>query len=859
MKAGAKSLRFLGEGKKLSVPFFQRRYVWEQSNWEELLETFRSEEVMPFLGSIILKEQSSKESKIIDGQQRLTTITILAKALYDCLSDDSKKPGSGVRNGIENFLFYKNNTADDFSDGFVRIEHSRIDQAEYNKVIESRMLHGVPAIDLDAINENSGNVLKCYKYYYQKLQYAGDKELKDLFNSIFDENRKVFVLIELENGDINEQTIFDTINRAGIRLSTADIIKNNLFKRLLEAAGADEARKEQVITTYDTCWEKVFNSDQHASELWDSERVFGNVKHNNLEFLLYCVACVKWGEDGDMFSKLESVFDRETSKMGFSELLTLTDEIKDFALIFKKNILDFKDQLEDEETSQYFKYENDVDRLLLILQKFGVQMFYPYVLMRIKDVNQNTSDQSLIDDFKILESFIMRRKISAKGTHDYTSKCYLIIKNGISKLIETDLGNEESGICDSDVKQYLTSTKDDAAKMILFWIELYRRRLPGYDINALEFKYTLEHIMPKKWETNWSDVAIVDNGVTLDHNSEEGKAFRNALIQSIGNKTLLTNSLNSAVKNSAYNVKVNGISESKPGYKSHTSLLLTKELVDGAATDPAWDENHIIARTSAIFKEFIEIWPSFKDKIVLPKPEESAEGKDVSQFTAEELADPLKLLEAMDAKRVNDETDVMMSTAELIKRVNVQAETIERYIRDEKIVPDKVIPLSEHRSIKCFSEDSLSKYIQQFGWQEITDENRKDIFMEMIETMKMSYSYKPVLLKAMIQLCNEDGVADWPQIVKYFMDFYANRRQNALPVEKPDSVFYQPNCSFDEAEKVVMIYPFKRFSDIGAIYYDSGTEKLAFDSSIWSKLGEKEKTKIISTCDLKLTEYYNNF
>lgn len=48
MKAEAKSLRFLGEGKKLSVPFFQRRYVWEESNWKELLDTFQNEEIMPF-------------------------------------------------------------------------------------------------------------------------------------------------------------------------------------------------------------------------------------------------------------------------------------------------------------------------------------------------------------------------------------------------------------------------------------------------------------------------------------------------------------------------------------------------------------------------------------------------------------------------------------------------------------------------------------------------------------------------------------------------------------------------------------------------------------------------------------------
>lgn len=865
MKAEAKSLRFLGEGKKLSVPFFQRRYVWEKSNWEELLETFRNEEVMPFLGSIILKEVSSKESIIVDGQQRLTTITILAKAIYDCLTNESKGPGSGIRNYIESFLYYRNNAADDFSDSHVRVDHSRTDQNDYNMVIKSGMLDDTPEIDINTTFENSGNILKCYKYYCEKLKNYSDNDLKALFNAIFDDRKKAFVLIELEHGDINEQTIFDTINRAGIRLSTADIIKNNLFKRLLEAAGTGEEHKKLVLDTYENSWENVFNSDQHTSELWDTERVFGNVKHNNLEFLLYCVACIKWGEDGDMFSKLENVFERETAKMGFSDLCRLVLEIKDYANIFKRYILDLKDSIEDEDKNHYFNFKNGVERLLLILQKFGVQMFYPYVLMRIKDVNQNDNDQSLLDDFRILESFIMRRKISSKGTHDYTSKCYLIIKYGINKLIETDLGNDESEISDSDVKRYLSFTKDDAAKMILFCIELYRRRLPEYDINELEYKYTLEHIMPRKWETNWSDVPIVNNGEALDHRTEEGRAFRDACIQSIGNKTLLKSSLNSTLKNSSYSSKINGINDKNVGYKSHTTLLLTKEIVDKASEDPVWDEGHIIARTGAIYKEFIEIWPSYKERIDVYQQDDSNQGEDASKYTKEQLEDPLKLLKAMGEKEANNEkeviygTDVMVSLEEFVRRVNVQSETIEKYIREGKIVPDRIVPLSGHRSTKYFFESSLLNYIHKFGWGRVTDENRKEIFMRMVEIMDMSYSYKPVLIKAMLQLCDIEGVAKWPAIAKFFLDFYMNRRHNSLPVEKTNSVFSKPNCTFEEAEKVIKIYPYKRFSDIGAIKYNCEMGELSFNSSIWNKLTENEKTRIIAICDLKLEEYYSRF
>lgn len=645
MKAEDKSLRFLGEEKQLTVPFFQRRYVWTEENWAELLQSFEDTTVKPFLGSIILKELSSKESSVVDGQQRLTTITILAKAIYDCLSDNYKAPSSGIRHYIENMLFYRVNAADDFKDSHIRILHSKIDREDYNKVIGSQLLNE-EKIDLDTINENSSCVLKCYKYYCTRLSEKNDDELKALFNCLFDENRKVIVLITLVQGDVNEQTIFDTINRAGVRLSTADIVKNNLFKYILEKCRPETDDRKIALDVYENYWEKTFYAGQEISDLWDKERVFGNVKHNNLEFLLYCVACIKWGENGDMFSKLEAVFERETSQMGFTELLNLVKEIKEYAAIFKNYVLDLEKVLGDEQEPFYFKYDDRVHGLLLILQKFGVQMFYPYVIKRLKETNQNESDPQLKEDFQILESFIVRRKLSPKGTHDYTSKCYEIIKEGIDSLIQSDLGNKDAGLTDFDVKRYLSNTKDDTAKMILFWIELHRRRGDAYDINALEYNYTLEHIMPKKWKTHWSEVPIVDGKTVYDKDSDDGIHYRDSMVQSIGNKTLLKSSLNSAVKNADFMTKIKGIDGRRPGYDQHTFLMLTRELVAKSRTDQNWNEKHISDRANQLFSEFIQIWPSFADRVQVPSPI-SDEDPNIDQFTQEQLSDAALLAEIL--------------------------------------------------------------------------------------------------------------------------------------------------------------------------------------------------------------------
>ena len=648
MKAEAKSLRFLGESNKLSVPFFQRHYVWSEDNWIELIESLENTEVTPFLGSLILKELSGNEFSVIDGQQRLTTVTILAKAIYDSLPDANKVPGSGVRNGIENFLFYRLNAADDFQDSHVKIQHSRIDNQDYSRVIKAGVLND-EKIDLDTINEKSSNILQCYKFYCERLAEYSTDRIKTLFTLLFDGNRKVLIVIELGKDDVNEQTIFDTINRAGVRLSAADIIKNNLFKKLLDKCNKNEDLQNEVIESYKANWDNVFSQTQDVSDLWDEERVFGNIKHCNLEFLLYCVACIKWGEDCDMFPKLEAVYNRETEQMNYAELMALVVEIKDYANIFMKYVLKFKNDLEDESKNIYFKYDNHVDRLLLILQKFKIQMFYPYILKRLKEVNCDEANTELVKDFAKLESFVVRRKISTKGTNDYTSKCYSIIKNGIDSLVISDLANPDAGISDVDTRTYLSKTKDDAAKMILFCIEIFRRKRNSIDVDALEYKYTLEHIMPQKWETHWSNVPIVNGADLLLIDSEEGKQHRKAAIESVGNKTLLTCSLNSSLKNAEFAKKINGDGDKKPGYKSHTTLLLTRDIVEDYNQDNEWDENRIANRTNALYNEFLLLWPSFSECI--PQLDDQVvdheSDPDLSRYTQEQLDNPIELLGAI--------------------------------------------------------------------------------------------------------------------------------------------------------------------------------------------------------------------
>ena len=866
MDAKAKSLRFLGEGKKLTVPFFQRSYVWNKDNWAELLDSFDTIESRPFLGSIILKNVTAvlqpEEKIIIDGQQRLTTITILAKALYDSLPQDIR-PGSGIEDDLKNFLFYKVNASDSFSECHVKIQHSRLDDEAYQTVIRAGLFKGCDEIDCTAIHDDSSCILRCYKYYRNALKDRTVSELKTLHNAMFSEEHKVFVLIELEYNDINEQSIFDTINRAGVRLSSADIIKNNLFKLCLDKCSEVGETKEAVGNLYDVNWNDLFYADEVTRQLWDEKRVFGNVERTNLEFLLYCVAVINWGKDKDIFSQLEKVYSDHTEDDSYEQLTDLIKEINMYGRLFKTYILDFKSDLSSLETTPTFYYTDYVSHLLLILECFGVQMFYPYVLKRIADVDGNFKDTSLIHDFKVLESFVVRRRLSSRGVTDYAAKCHQMLHetDGLKNALIVEMASADSATGDPAFVDNAARVKNrEAAKILLFCIELYRRRDPKHDINSLQYNFTLEHVMPQKWEQNWSTVPICDaDGVPLQDDEEKRRRTRKEAVDNIGNMVLLKDRLNKSVSNGDFEKKVKG-DKKHSGYEGYASLYIVKDIVDTYNSgNTIWNEKSIYDRQHALMKEALEIWPSFAQECPPPPPPSKEIIMDskmsVDDFSDEAFKDPLKLIDELESMTA-DVAD-MLDQESFIQKLSVHSETIERYIREGKIVPDAVISLSEHRQKNYFKPESVTKYAKQYGWEEIHETDLLQLFTAMVEKMKMSYSYKPIFLNAIFSVADANGIAALNDIVAFFRAYFDSRRKAGLVVEKPDSIFAKETYSNEEAKKIILIYPYARFAEMGMMTYDCISGTIRIHRTIWNHLDSEEKKRICKICDQKLDAYFS--
>lgn len=589
----------------LEIPFFQRRYVWKEENWEELLGALeRVGEEKIFWGSVIIKRAKERDPEyhfskgyIIDGQQRLTTIAILTKAIYDSLDDKAKQDwGKKI---VDSDLFFKPYTSAPAEKQQIIIRHSRVDRKEYEYVIRT----GISDNKTVEIAEDGGQIMRCYAYFKKMLEQKTQSDVAKLADNLYGDE-KVFVQISLDENDVNEQAIFDSINRAGQKLYTSDIIKNNLFKKLVSLTESDD----EAGKLCDKYWDNLFWTE----EFWDEKRQFGNVGKSHLDFLLYAVACIKWTDEPlqNINDNLESVFEKRTAGYDETQIITLIEEIAIYALIYKKYIYEYSLNWEDIS----FGAEEHMKRLLLIMDKFKIQMFYPYILKCLfdsktsvniekKEIECNLLDEKMNCEIKVLEAYIVRRKIAGAGTSAYSKKCMDILKNGIKQLYsDYKLGTQEDSLNDesNQIREALKDIRQqEVAKIVLFCLELTRWNDKD-DLEKLIYHYQIEHIMPKKWEKYWK------------RPSSMAEDERDRRIREIGNMILLSQKLNGHLQNREYVVKMEGEHDGKTqkeGYKARTQLKMTKEVIDAYdGGDKVWDEEHIRKRTEKISDEVIAHW-----------------------------------------------------------------------------------------------------------------------------------------------------------------------------------------------------------------------------------------------------------
>jgi hypothetical protein len=198
----------------------------------------------------------------------------------------------------------------------------------------------------------------------------------------------------------------------------------------------------------------------------------------------------------------------------------------------------------------------------------------------------------------------------------------------------------------------------------------------------------------------------------------------------------------------------------------------------------------------------------------------------------------------------------MISQIEFVRMVDVQSETVERYIKDGKVKPDLSTPFGDKRMFHYFREESIRNIAKQYGWDLITPQNMADKFMKFIETMDMSYSYKPVLLKAIYEYMDTSGRVALPDVVDYFIDFYEDRKAHGMIAEKSTSIYQKGGYTRKDVEKNILSNPFKRFEDMRFLMRCKDVETIEVNPIIFRKLTREDWLHIVDVCDKSLEKYY---
>lgn len=214
--------------------------------------------------------------------------------------------------------------------------------------------------------------------------------------------------------------------------------------------------------------------------------------------------------------------------------------------------------------------------------------------------------------------------------------------------------------------------------------------------------------------------------------------------------------------------------------------------------------------------------------------------------------------ELIDLFNWQDQAKDMLSQMELTRRVSVQSETIDRYIREGKITPDLVVPFSEHRKVYFFTKKRPAEFAKEFGWKLITPATMKDMFMDMAQTMTMSYSYKPVFIQAFLEHMSREGDARLSDVVETFTAYYENRIERGLPAEKKTCIFTKGNYTEKDVERLILNMPFKRFEDMGFMHHAKYLGTVQVDREIFKKLTQEDISELHKYCDASLKRYFGD-
>lgn len=555
---------FLNKNQQFTIPIFQRKYDWTNKQCEQLFEDIlligQSSDETHFLGSIVHlddKHNIIPTYRVIDGQQRLTTLTLLICALAKFLNQNPN-----VHIGVTSKQLRNNYLLNPTEEGDLeyKLKLNEPDNKTLHKVIEYSLSEQNTII---TDPNHSKRIWDNYRYFLNRIEEEDD--VKILFDGFM---KLSIIVVSLKEHLDNPQLIFESLNSKGLPLSKSDLIRNYVLM------GLNPNEQDKIYNEYWSEMEQLFENIDYSFDKFIKDYL--TTKENRIP---------KEKELYNEFKKYAQKFFRnQPSDDKFENIKSLTKDIHKYFKYFEKIYAN-----EEEEDDLKLGFKN--------MYKLGTKVITPFFLHLYNDYHEGTlSLPDFLGIVNITESYLYRRNtcdlsnqslktIYARAyeeldkTHYFDSYQLLLLnEEGETRFPE----NREFG--DNFVKRKIYKKKA-IAKYTLDKLENF-----GHEKEPTPTeKYSIEHIMPQN--PNLSDEWQKDLGY-------DWKEIQEKYLHTIGNLTLT--GYNPKYKDSPFLTKRN----MENGFKD-SSIRLNKAL----ANLNTWNENLILKRASDLRKQAHKIWP----------------------------------------------------------------------------------------------------------------------------------------------------------------------------------------------------------------------------------------------------------
>ena len=524
-KSSVRELLLTGTKEKILIPEYQRSYAWTEDQvitlFDDLIEyTNKQNESSDFLGCIVSFTNENKEQEIIDGQQRITTLFLLLRAIHKKLlkMSDSKERDNFIRQ-IEPAIWIINELTGEADYSTVLIE-SKVLESGYNQILENILKTGETRKDYsDRYSINYNLIMKLLD------DYASNEPL-NFYRFIHNILNKTIVFPIKADTQETALTIFSTLNDRGLPLSDADIFKAKIYNKL------DEKSKKTFI------------------DKWKSISLRAEMANESIQKLFYYY----------MFYLRATENDKTTTTPGLRKYYSSNS----FEKLFDDNLMNNLDNiLEFWEVVNCREDKNDswtrnikILSVLDMLTSYPNEFWkYPVIIYYLKNKNNNDFERNFLSFLRKL--FVNLFRIYTVFPTINVVKASILNLN--SSIIHDDYVKFDfKKITDDELKAGLKILHRNAIRMVL---KLLAYNNKNQD-ELLPNNWEIEHILPVKWQPNY-------------FNSNEDEV--NELIETIGNKIPFEKKLNIVASNGYFSKKQEHYKKSKIAITKEMSNTTIKD------------------------------------------------------------------------------------------------------------------------------------------------------------------------------------------------------------------------------------------------------------------------------------------